>query len=76
MLEIPKLRQEVNKEDLKGVDFAKLTSVVGHVYKNVKKGLRDEEGILVESSDEETGKPGVFTSVPSEGCPIPDFSPK
>jgi len=76
MLEIPKLRQEVNKKNLKGVDFAGLTKVVGQTYKNVKKNLRDEEGILVESSDEETGRPSCFKSIDDKGPSMPDFDPK
>ena len=45
MLEVPRLRQEVNKNDLKGVDFQNLTKIVGKVYKGVKKNLLEEEGI-------------------------------
>ena len=55
MLEVPRLRQEVNKKDLKGIDFKNFTKVVGSIYKGVKKDLLDEAGILVDSSDSERG---------------------
>ena len=73
MLEIPKLRQEVNKEDLKGVDFKNFTKVVSSVYKGVKKSLYDEEGILVESSDSEDEKYKIVKKL--KNPPPPTFTP-
>ena len=43
MLEIPRLRHEINKEDLKGVDFSNLTDLVGEIQKNVRADLQREQ---------------------------------
>lgn len=39
MIEIPRLRFEINKQDLKGIDFAQLTDLVEEIQKNVKADL-------------------------------------
>ena len=39
MIEIPRLRFEINKQDLKGVDFTQLTDLVEEIQKNVKADL-------------------------------------
>ena len=43
MIEIPRLRFEINKQDLKGVDFAQLTNLVEEIQKNVKADLQREQ---------------------------------
>lgn len=49
MIEIPRLRFEINKQDLKGVDFAQLTDLVDEIQKNVKADLQREQAALHEN---------------------------
>ena len=42
MIEIPRLRFEINKQDLKGIDFTQFTDLVEEIQKNVKADLQRE----------------------------------
>ena len=42
MIEIPRLRYEINKQDLKGIDFTQFTDLVEEIQKNVKADLQRE----------------------------------